>query len=380
MIVVMVVVGRLVDVHMRGGLEAGKGEGEGESHDEGSRESDSIMAMKLELRKEIAGGDAEEHAGGEGERPRRDDADIGRARAHGPRPEESDARGHQKGEEDVGQKPQPRSELSTAHERRERHRIEGLVQDDDQEGRKSGERAAGRRDDHARSERYTLEEAVDAQAEERADPADATGRMRRMVVPAGTCADVGVAGSMVGVGFRLVLVEVEEALEQKEREESTDGEQHERVEKIMSDAGSVPMSVVRCVDAAGFRDRVRPQHDRVRQHVEEAHPEHHPGDEGEEELQAAVTEPEEPREEASGDRDGDDHAGVEDEEGGWRHGGERGSVAGSGNGSGPARGDWPVGISLWGLARGDRPVGIGPWGAPSRGWMWRVGLEHAFGL
>jgi hypothetical protein len=39
-----------------------------------------------------------------------------------------------------------------------------------------------------------------------------------------------------------------------------------------------------------------------------------------------------------------------------------------------------VGIGPWGSARGDRPVGIGPWGAPSRGWMWRVGLEHAFGL
>jgi len=61
------------------------------------------------------------------------------------------------------------------------------------------------------------------------------------------------------------------------------------------------------------------EHERVRQHVEEADAKHDSSDERQDELQTAVAERDEARRESAHERGGDHDGAIEDEKGRWRH-------------------------------------------------------------
>lgn len=169
MVVIMIVAGGNVHVHVRSRLKTGQPEREGEAEGKGQRQPNPIVAVELEFGKEIARGDTNEHARREGQRPRGDAGHVVTGRTN---PEEPDSCGHQHREKNIGQHAEPHRRAAAAHQCRQRHRIEGLVQDDDQKRRQSGERTSMGGDDDTGAKSDAFEKAVNAEPGKGPNPSD----------------------------------------------------------------------------------------------------------------------------------------------------------------------------------------------------------------
>ena len=245
MVVIMIVSGGNVHVHVRSRLKTGQTEREGEAEGKGQRQPNPIVTVELEFGKEIARGDADEHARREGQRPRGDAGHVVTGRTN---PEEPDSCGHQHREKNIGQHAEPHRSAAAAHQRRQRHRIEGLVQDDDQKRRQPCKGTAMGDDDDAGPEGDALQEAVDAEPGKGSDPSDRLSlrttvsvRVEVPVIAAGVvmmhvCRACSIARV---IGLRLMMMEVEEPLKEKEREEADHRQEHQRVEKVMTNRMAV---------------------------------------------------------------------------------------------------------------------------------------------
>ena len=260
------------------------------------------MPMELHLGQQVRRGDAQERA--RRERQRIGHRHVRAAQHAGPELDEKHRTDrHQQRERGIHPQHRRAAPAAGPEQRRHGQRVEGLVQQDDQERAESRQRRRGRallRRLDAGRECHALEERVQAHAERRARPREAADRMpvRVLVVVAVVAVHRIVAG-----GFRrLVLVEVREALQEEHRKEAEGQRHHQRIEQ-----------------AVGILRRTGPglhaRHECVRHHVEQCDAEHDARDETQAELHASVVEPDHERHEPP-ERGRDDDAGAIDDDGG----------------------------------------------------------------
>ena len=282
---------------------------------EHDREGQPVVAVELQFGQQVARRDADEGARAEREGERQDlGATLGDAEPH-----HRGSDRHDQGEEEVHEVGEAGRTPRRAHERRDRQAVERLVQQDHEESRQARDHAAmvvRRRREHGCAERDALEDAVQREADRRADPsklallalaARRVGvRMRALRVPvavASIVAAVVVAGLLGG----LVLMEVEEPLEQEHRHEAEDEREHDTVER------SVQEPVRQPAPSGGGRCLERDDHG-VGEKVEESDAKHRAADEAECELQLAVRQLEAGRQGAAGKRCESDEEAVDDDQ------------------------------------------------------------------